>query len=97
VHPDVHVVFGDKSAVRTRAMSGATLKRYIATIVRNPGTGQETTRDNAEILAADDDGAVRQAQDWLRRSGIARDGDFLVLAENGRGVSSIEVRHPRRP
>jgi hypothetical protein len=78
-------------------MSGATLKRYIATIVRNPGTGQETTRDNAEILAADDDGAVRQAQDWLRRSGIAQDGDFLVLAENGRGVRSIEVRHPRRP
>jgi hypothetical protein len=55
----------------------ATLKRYIATIVCNPGTGQETTRDNAEILAADDDEAVRQAQEWLRRSGTARNGDFL--------------------
>ena len=61
-----------------RAMTGATLKRYIATIVCNPGTGQETTRDTAEILAADDDAAVRQANDWLRRSGIAEAGDFLV-------------------
>jgi hypothetical protein len=42
-------------------MAGATLKRYIATIVCNPGTGQETPRDNAEILAAYDDEAVRQA------------------------------------
>ena len=78
-------------------MARATLKRYIATIVCKPGTAQYTTRDNAEILAADDDGAVRQAQDWLRRSGIAQNGDFLVLAENGRGVRSIEVRHPSRP
>jgi hypothetical protein len=66
-------------------MVGATLKRYIATIVCNPGTGQETTRDNAEILAADDDGAVRQAQDWLRRSGIAQDGDFLVWPKTDAG------------
>jgi hypothetical protein len=78
-------------------MAGAILKRYIATIVCNPGTGQETTRDNAEILAADDDGAIRQAHDWLRRSSIAQDGDFLVLVENGRGVRSIEVRRPSRP
>ena len=34
--------------------------------------------------------AVRQALDWLRRNGIAQDGDFLVLAEKGRGVRSIE-------
>jgi hypothetical protein len=74
-------------------MAGATLKRYIATIVCNPGTGQETTRDNAEILAADDDEAVRQAQDWRRRSAIAQDGDFLVLAENGRGVRSIKIKN----
>jgi hypothetical protein len=50
---------------------GATLNRYIATLVCNPGTGQETTRDDAEIFAAHDDEAVRQAQEWLRRSGIA--------------------------
>jgi hypothetical protein len=74
-------------------MAGATLKRYIATIVCKPGTAQETTRDNAEILAADDDEAVRQAQDWLRRNGIAQDGDFLVLAENGRGVRSIKIKN----
>ena len=72
---------------------GAILKRYIATIVCNPGTGQETTRDNAEILAADDDAAVRQAHDWLRRSGIAQAGDFLVLAQNGRGVRSIKIKN----
>jgi hypothetical protein len=40
-------------------MVGAILKRYIATIDCKPGTAQETTRDNAEILAADDDEAVR--------------------------------------
>ena len=45
------------------------LKRYIATIVNKPGTAQETTRDTAEILVADDDEAIRQAQEWLRRSG----------------------------
>jgi hypothetical protein len=69
----------------------ATLKRYIATIVCNPGTNQETTRDHAEILVADDDEAVRQAQEWLRRSGIAQKGDFLIVAENGRGVRSTRI------
>jgi hypothetical protein len=78
-------------------MSGATLKRYIATIVCKLGTPQETTRDNAEILAAEDDEAVRQAQVWIRRSGTAQNGDFLIVAENGRGVRSIEVRPPSRP
>jgi hypothetical protein len=77
-------------------MVGATLKRYIATIVCKPGTPQETTRDNAEILAADDDQAVRQAQEWIRRSGTAQDGDFLIVAENGRGVRRIELRPPTR-
>jgi hypothetical protein len=76
---------------------GPKLQRYIATIVCKPGTAQETTRDNAEILAADDDEAVRQAQQWIRRSGTARNGDFLVVAENGRGVGSIEVRPPSGP
>lgn len=70
------------------------LKRYIATIVNKPGTAKETTRDTAEILVADDDEAVRQAQEWLRRSGAARDGDFLLVVENGRGVRSIELRIP---
>jgi selenophosphate synthetase-related protein len=97
VLPDVHVTFIDKSTVRRRAMAGATLKRYIATIVCKPGTTQETTRDNAEILAAGDDEAVRQAQDWIRRSGTAQNGDFLIVAENGRGVRSIEVKPPSRP
>jgi hypothetical protein len=78
-------------------MVGATLKRYIATIVCKPGTAQETTRDNAEILAADDDEAVRQAQEWIRRSGNAQNGDFLIVAENGRGVRRIELRPPSRP
>jgi glucose-6-phosphate isomerase len=94
VLPDVHVTFIDKSTVRRRAMAGATLKRYIATIVCKPGTTQETTRDNAEILAAGDDEAVRQAH---RRSATAQNGDFLIVAENGRGVRSIEVRPPSRP
>lgn len=58
------------------------------------GTAQETTRDTAEILVADDDEAIRQAQEWLRRSGAARDGDFLLVVENGRGVRSIELRIP---
>jgi len=78
-------------------MVGAKLMRYIATIVCKPGTAQETTRDNAEILAADDDEAVRQAQEWIRRSGTAQNGDFLIVAENGRGVRSIEERPPSRP
>jgi hypothetical protein len=76
------------------AMVGAKLKRYIVTIVCKPGTTQETTRDNTEILAADDDEAVRQAQEWLRRSGLAQDGDFLIVAENGRSVRSIEIKIP---
>jgi hypothetical protein len=73
---------------------GARLKRYIATIVCKPGTAQETTRDHAEILAADDDEAVRQAREWLRRSGLAQAGDFLIVAENGRSVRSIEIKIP---
>jgi hypothetical protein len=77
-------------------MVGATLKRYTATIVCAPGTAQEATRDNAEILAADDDEAVRQAQEWIRRSGTAQNGDFLIVAENGRRVRRIELRPPSR-
>jgi hypothetical protein len=92
-HPDPRAILDGKHSGRA-VVVGARLKRYIATIVCKPGTAQETTRDHAEILAADDDEAVRQAREWLRRSGLAQAGDFLIVAENGRSVRSIEIKIP---
>jgi len=58
-------------------MVGAKLKRYIATIVCSPGP-QETTRDNAEVLAADDGEAVRRLKNGSEGAGSPRMATSLL-------------------
>ena len=69
------------------------LRRYVATVIVGHGTGQQTTRDTKIIFAADDSDAWSKANEWVGTVGNKIvDGDYLQLAENGRGVKGTALR-----
>jgi hypothetical protein len=74
---------------RADALLAQTELSLVRAELRERGAFSFLKPETRGILAADDDEAVRQAK--TGSEGV------LVLAENGRGVRSIEVSQPSRP